>query len=52
MTAVDKDGKNLFTENDIAELGNQSAKGIDKIFSTAQQLSGISASDVDELVKT
>lgn len=51
MSVVDEAGKNLFTEKDIPELSAKSARGIDRIFSVAQLLSGLTPSEVDELVK-
>ena len=45
----DEDGKRLFGDGDIKVLGKKSAKALDRIFSKAQELSGISDKDVEEL---
>lgn len=48
---VDENGTRLFTEADIQELGNKSAKAIDRIFTVAMELSGITESDMDEMTE-
>lgn len=49
MTIVDEEGTQLFTKTDIAELGKQDGGVIDRLFTVASQLSGLSAKDVEEL---
>jgi hypothetical protein len=51
MTIVDDNGKRLFTDADIAELGKKSAKALDGVFAVAQKLNGLSVGDVEELAK-
>lgn len=51
LCAVDDDGKRLFSERDAVQLGAKSAKALDRIFSVAQRLNGLTAADVDELAK-
>lgn len=50
-TAQDEARNQLFTESDIPWLNNKSAKVLDRIFTVAQRLSGMTADDVEELVK-
>jgi hypothetical protein len=50
-TLVDEDGKALFTDKDVAALGQKSAQVLDRLFTVASRLSGISQSDVDDLAK-
>jgi hypothetical protein len=49
-TVVDESGSRLFTDGDIVALGKKNASVLDRIFSVAQRLSGLSQSDVDSLV--
>lgn len=51
MSAVDKDGNRLFSMDDVMVLGEKNAAPLDRLFSAAQKLSGISKDDVDELTK-
>lgn len=51
LTVVDGEGKRMFTEKDVDVLGNKSAAALDKVFSVAQRLSGLTKEDVDELTK-
>lgn len=46
---VDADGARLFDEGDIAALGAKSAKALDRVFSVAQKLNGVSDKDLEEL---
>ncbi len=46
-----ENGKRLFNEADIHELGKKSASALDKIYDVAQRLSGLSKGDIDELTK-
>lgn len=48
-SACDEKGVPLFTEADIQALGNKAAKPIDRVFSVAQKLNGLSNDDVEEL---
>jgi len=51
MTAVDGDGKLLFSHEDVTALGAKNGAAIDKLFTVAQKLSGISKDDVEDMVK-
>lgn len=51
LAAVDEDGKRLFSEADVAALGRKSARALDRLFSVAQRLSGLTDNDVEELAK-
>jgi len=46
---VDESGTRLFTDADAAALGNLRVDVLQRIFSVAQKLSGVSDEDVDEL---
>ena len=48
---VDVDGARMFSDSDIAALGEKSAAALDRIFEVAQTLSGISDDDVEELAE-
>ena len=50
-TACDEGGTLLFTEDQAQALGLKSAKALDRCFSTAQKLNGLSANDVEDLAK-
>jgi hypothetical protein len=51
LSIVDDDGKLLFSETDVAELGKKSASGLQRVYEAARKLSGLTEEDVDELVK-
>jgi hypothetical protein len=51
VSCVDEDGNRLFTDADAMELGNRSASALERVFDVAQKLSGLSASDVEELAE-
>lgn len=42
-------GARLFQDTDIEVLGTKAAAAVDRLFAVAQRLSGLSASDVEEL---
>ena len=48
---VDEDGKPLFTDKDIAELGKKSVAALDRVFVVAQKLNAVSDEDIAELAK-
>lgn len=48
---VDKDGNQIFTEEDIPALGKKSSHALDLIFDVGQRLSGITKEDVDDMTK-
>lgn len=49
LTMVDENGERYFEDGDAQQLGEKSAHVLDRIFSVAQKLNGMSADDVDEL---
>lgn len=52
LTVVDAEGKRLFTsKNDVARLGEKSAAALARVFNKAQELSGITPADIEELTK-
>jgi hypothetical protein len=51
LSAVDKDGNLIFSMDDVMVLGEKNAAPLDRLFSIAQKLSGISKDDVEELTK-
>lgn len=48
-TAVDNDMNRLFDDSDIPQLAQISGRILDKLYDTAQRLSGITDEDIDEL---
>ena len=50
-TVVDEDGNKLFSTADVESLGAKSAVALDRIFTVAQKLSGMTKEDIDELTK-
>lgn len=51
LCMVDDEGTRLFGEADIDALGGKSASALDRVFSVAQKLNGMSADDVEALTK-
>lgn len=51
FTVVDADGKQIFTDADVQELGKKSASALQRIFEVAQRLSGLSSKAIEELTK-
>lgn len=49
MTAIDEDGKSVFSEKDVLILGQKSAAALERCFKVAQRLSGLSDEDVEAL---
>lgn len=45
---VDDDGKRLFTEADVAVLGDKSAAALERVFEVASRLSGMGDKDMEE----
>jgi hypothetical protein len=50
-TICDKGGNRLFNDSDVAALGEKSAAALDRIFTVAQDLNGVSTDDVEAMVK-
>lgn len=51
LSIVDENGKRMFSDEDVRALGRKSAAALDRVFSAAQRLSGLSDEDVEELAK-
>ena len=51
LVLIDNQGKLLFTPEDVEALGRKSAKALDRIYSVAAAMSGITDADLEELVK-
>lgn len=52
ISVVEPDtGALLFTREDVAALGTKSAAALQRVFDVASRLSGLSDSDMEELVK-
>lgn len=52
LVVIDEDGKRLFTDKDVAALGTKSAAALQRVFNAAQELNGMSDSDVEELTES
>ncbi len=50
-SVCDEDGKLLFSQKDITELGKKSAASLQIVFDLASRLSGITEKDVEELAE-
>lgn len=50
-TLCDENGNRIFTDADIAAVGNKSARMLDRVFAVACRLSGIGKDDVEEMSK-
>lgn len=51
LCVVDEAGDRLFGTADVSALGNKSAAALERVFSAAQRLSGLSEDDVVELTE-
>ena len=51
LTVVNAKGERLFTAKEAKLLGEKSASALDKCFSVAQELNGMKAEDVEDMVK-
>jgi len=51
MCVVDEAGNKIFTDEDVPLLSEKSATAIDRLFPTAQRLSGFSTAEVGEIAK-
>jgi len=51
LSIVDEKGKRMFTLADVEALSAKSAAALDRVFTVAQELSGLSNEDVEELAK-
>lgn len=50
LSIVDENGDRVFSDLDVGTLGKKSAAALEHVFSVSQRLSGLSDSDVDDLV--
>lgn len=51
LCIVDENGKRLFTEEDVTELGKQSGKVIVKLYGVASKLSGLGEDEKEKMEK-
>ena len=51
LCMIDEEGKRLFSDAQVVELGNKSSAAIDRIYAVASRMNGFSKEDIDELVK-
>ena len=51
LSVVDDEGKRLFIDADVKQLGAKSAGALQRVFNAAQKLSGMSDEDVEELAE-
>lgn len=49
--AVDDDGKRIFDDLDVDQLGDKSGKALDRLWEVATRLNGMTAQDVEDLKK-
>lgn len=51
LSLVDENGLPLFTLKDVELLGKKSAAALDRVYSVAARLSGLTEADVEDLTK-
>jgi len=51
LCMVGEDGQRLFTDAEVEALGDKTAAALDRVFSVAQRLNGMTAQDVEDLAK-
>lgn len=51
MTLVDEDGNRLFSTDDVSALGTKSAAALERVFTAARRLCGMTDDDLAELVE-
>jgi len=51
LTAVDEDGRPLFTADDLRALGAKNAAPLDRLFDAARKLAGMSDDDVEKMTE-
>ena len=49
LSIVDENGKRLFGDSDVLELGGKSAKALDRVFDASARLSGINPEELDKI---
>jgi len=48
---IDEDGNQMFTAEDIDELGNKSASALQRVLLVAQRISGVSENELESMEK-
>jgi hypothetical protein len=51
LAVCDENGKRVFTDMDVAALGQKSASALDRVYEVAKRLAGLGEVDVEELTK-
>jgi hypothetical protein len=51
MCVVDVNGKRVFADSDVTELGRKSGRELDRVYKVAQRLSGTTDEEIEELAK-
>lgn len=51
LCVVDESGNRIFTDADVAALGNKGALALERIFDVGRRLSGLTETDVEELTE-
>jgi hypothetical protein len=51
LCAIDESGKRMFGDNEVTKLGAKSAAVLDRLFTAAQKLNGMTQEDVEELTE-
>ncbi len=51
LTVISEFGERLFTDDEIDLLGAKCGAALDRVFTAAQRLNGLSSEDVDQLTK-
>lgn len=51
FSVCDEDGKLLFSQKDVAEVGKKSAAALQRVYDVATKMSAISKEDVEELTE-
>jgi len=51
MCLVDAEGETLFSPSDVSQLGEKSARAIERVFDVALRLSGLAPGDIEALAK-
>lgn len=51
MTLVDEDGNRMFSTDDVSALGTKSAAALERVFTAARRLCGMTDDDLAELVE-
>ena len=49
--SIVEDGRRVFSDSEIDALGNKSSEAIDRIYTVARRISGLSDADVEESIK-